>query len=362
MHIRRRVLTSFAVTFLIASAASMDPVFAQQKVDKNVEKAQKEEVAAVLRIADALAAGQPAPADFTITLTNDFLKAQEGRSYVPFTLTIPAEPAPPSGLWLYLRVAAKNPPAAPAAAPADKKDKKDDKAKKAPEYAFEDTYPLDLKAPEPGQPYRFSRAFSVPAGDYDVVIVLKERAPVEKDKKVKNPVYKYGTLKQALTVPNFWAGDLAISSVILAAEVTPLTAPLTPQEVREQPYTLGTTKITPVSSNKLPKKSELSVVFIIYNTGQDANKKPDVTVEYGFYQKLATAENGEKFFNKTNPQNFNATTLPAQFDPALGHQLVAGQSVPLGSFPEGDYRLEIKVTDKLTGKNIVQNLPFSVGS
>ncbi len=358
MQIRRWVVMPFAVALLIASAASQNPVYAQ-KPDKNQEKAQKEEIGAVLKAADALAAGQPTPADFTLTMTSDYLKAQEGRTYVPFTVSIPAEPAPPTGLWAYVRVASKNAPPPPA--PADKKDKKDDK-NKGPEYAFEDTYPLDLKAAEPGQPYRFSRAFSVPAGDYDVIVVLKERAPIEKDKKVKNPVYKYGTLKHALTVPNFWAGELAISSVILAADVAPLTAPLTPQEVREQPYTLGTTKITPVTSNKLTKKSELSVVFIIYNTGQDANKKPDVAVEYGFYQKVATEPNGEKFFNKTNPQNFNATTLPPQFDPALGHQLVAGQSVPLGSFPEGEYRLEIKVTDKLAGKNLVKNVPFFVGS
>jgi hypothetical protein len=169
-------------------------------------------------------------------------------------------------------------------------------------------------------------------------------------------------LKHALTVPDFWNGELATSSVILAANVEPMQAPLTPQEMKEQPYALGSTRITPATSAKLSKKGELSVVFIVYNTGQDPNRKPDVTVEYVFYQKLATAENGEKFFNKTNPQNFNATTLPPQFDPAIGHQLVAGQSVPLGSFPEGDYRLEIKVTDKLTGKNVTHNVPFTVGA
>ena len=43
----------------------------------------------------------------------------------------------------------------------------------------------------------------------------------------------------------------------------------------------------------------------------------------------------------------NATTLPPAFDMSLGHQLQTGQAVPLASFPAGDYRLEIKVTDKL---------------
>ena len=266
---------------------------------------------------------------------NDFLKAQEGRMYVPFTLTIPTEPAPPTGLMVYIRVAAKNPPVPAPAAPADKKDKKDDKDK-GPEFAFEDAYPIDLKAPEAGQPYRFSRAFTVPAGEYELLVVLKERAPIEKDKKNKNPVYKTGVLKQALVIPDFWNGELATSSVILAADVSPLAAPLTPQEMKEQPYTLGTTKITPMpTSNKLPKKSELSVVFIIYNTQTDAAKKPDVVVEYSFHQKVATRTNGEKFFNKTNPQNFNATTLPPQFDPALGSPARGRAVGSAGELPRG---------------------------
>ncbi|MDO8837146.1 MAG: hypothetical protein Q7V01_16200 [Vicinamibacterales bacterium] len=360
MHIRRWVLASFAVALCAASVAPMDPVFAQQP-DKKVVKAQQEELQAVLKIADAVTAGQPAPADFTMTFSNDFLKAQDGKMYIPFTLAIPADSAPPANLTMYLRVVARNPPVA-AAPPADAKDKKakDDKNNR-PEYAFEDAFSVDLRTPDPGQPFRFSRAFTVPAGEFDVLLVLKERAPIEK--KVKNAVYKTAVLKQPLTIPDFWNGTLATSSVILAADVSPVSAPMTPQELREQPYTLGTTKITPTPSNKLLKKGELSVVFIIYNSKSDeTSKKPDVTVEYGFYQKVATEPNGEKFFNKTNPQNFNATTLPPQFDPAVGHQLVAGQSVPLGSFPEGDYRLEIKVTDKLAGSTVTHNLPFSVGS
>ena len=334
----------------------MDPVQAQ-KVDKNAEKAKREEVNTVLRIVEAEAKGQPAPTDISMTFHADFLKAQEGRTYVPFSLVMPAVPAPPKTLTMYVRVVAKAP-----AAPAPVDQAKTDKAK-GPEYAFEDAYFVDLVPPAAGQPYRVSRAFSVPAGNYDVLIVVKE-SPVlgDKDKKDKNAVFKAGLMKQALTVPDFWNSEFATSSVLLAENVGPLAAPLTREEAIQQPYTLGNTKITVAMSNVLPKKTELSVVFIIYNTAQDPNKKPDVSVEYTFYQKVATAENGEKFFNKTNPQNFNATTLPPQFDPALGHQLVAGQSVPLASFPEGDYRLEIKITDKLAGKSVTHNLPFKVAA
>jgi len=43
-----------------------------------------------------------------------------------------------------------------------------------------------------------------------------------------------------------------------------------------------------------------------------------------------------------------------------GHQLPGSLIVPLMSFPAGDYRLEIKVTDKPSGKVVTQDLPFTV--
>ena len=36
--------------------------------------------------------------------------------------------------------------------------------------------------------------------------------------------------------------------------------------------------------------------------------------------------------------------------------------VPLTSFPEGEYRLEIKVTDKLAEKTVTRNVNFTVGA
>jgi hypothetical protein len=102
------------------------------------------------------------------------------------------------------------------------------------------------------------------------------------------------------------------------------------------------------------------VVFWIYNAGLSSlTSKPDVQVEYNFNQK--TAE-GEKFFNKTQPSQLNATTLPPEFDFAKGHQLTEVQTIPLASFPPGDYRLEIKVTDKTSSKTVTQNVNFNVAA
>jgi hypothetical protein len=111
---------------------------------------------------------------------------------------------------------------------------------------------------------------------------------------------------------------------------------------------------------KFSTKGELSIFMLIYNPKVDPMNKPDVTVEYNFYQKPAGQP--EKFFNKTNPQALNGQTLPPQFDMTQGHQLQTGQAVPLASFPEGDYRLEIKITDKLANKTVTRDVNFTVTS
>jgi hypothetical protein len=84
-----------------------------------------------------------------------------------------------------------------------------------------------------------------------------------------------------------------------------------------------------------------------------------VQVDFSFYQKEGA---GEKYFNKTAPQVLNATTLPPEFSVAAGHQLPGSLVVPLASFPEGDYRLEVKVTDKPSGKTLTENINFTVAA
>src|SRR5262249_31002425 len=148
-------------------------------------------------------------------------------------------------------------------------------------------------------------------------------------------------IKQSVTVPDFWNNEFNTSSVIVTQRIDPLPVALTAQQQVERPYALGLIELSPLFDLKLSKKNELSTFMLIYNPKVDSANKPDVMVEYNFYSKSGGAE---KFYNKTNPQNLNAQTLPAQFDIAAGHQLQTGQAVPLASFPEGDYRLEIKIT------------------
>jgi hypothetical protein len=272
---------------------------------------------------------------------------------VPFTVQIDPSKVTGGNVAFYWRVVAKNPAAAAADPNAKKDDKNKDKGKK-PDYAYED---ISFVPVTPGQnPMRISRSFTVTAGDYDVYLVAKEPTPEKAPKNAPPP--KISAVKQSVNVPDFWNTELATSSVIVAQRIDPLPAPLTPQQQADRPYALGAMEILPTFETKFTKKAELSTFMLIYNPKVDQANKPDVSVEYNFYQKLAGQP--EKFFNKTNPQNLNAQTLPPQFDLAAGHQLQSGQAVPLASFPEGDYRLEIKVTDKIANKSLTREINFTV--
>jgi hypothetical protein len=344
--------TISAIVVLACSVA----LVAQRKDDKKQTDAQKKEILDIVKIVDAAAVGQSATNDFGLSWAHeDYLKATANKEYVPFTVSFDASKVTSPNVALYWRVVAKD-AAAPTATltlPAKKDDKKDDKKPAAPKYAYEDVNFVPVNTAQ-GATARLSRAFTVTAGTYDVYVVMKEPASSQKNA----PAPKVSVVKQTVTVPDFWSQELTTSSVIIASRIEPLAAPLSANEQLERPYALGMMEIVPTTDMKFSTKGELSVFMLIYNPKVDAMNKPDVTVEYNFYQKPSGAP--EKFFNKTSPQPLNATTLPPAFDMSLGHQLQTGQAVPLASFPAGDYRLEIKVTDKLSTKSLTRDVNFTV--
>jgi hypothetical protein len=364
------VLAALAVA---VASVSVSPLLAQRKDDKDkkpadgVTAAQRQEVAPLARLADEVMKGlapgtylvtppkdpgkepkepvpsQPAPEAVTLGIRHDFLKAQQGLIFVPFTVTVDSGKltSPVAG---YLRIAPKGSTGLPTP----------EKNEKPPTYPFEDLYFAELRPSGAGQPPRLTRASAVTPGTYDVYLALRERpaggtaadAPV-----------KVTLLKQELVVPNYHSEELQTSSVLVADKIEPLSAPVAPEAVKERPYVLGDSEVTPAVDQKFKKTEELQMVFQIYGAKLGADKKPDVSIDYVFFQKEAA---GEKMFNRTPTQTLSEKTLPPNFDPDMGHQLMTGQGVPLQSFPEGDYRLEIKITDNKAQKSVTRDVLFTV--
>jgi hypothetical protein len=376
MFIRNRTLPVAAALAFALFVSAFQAAAQDKKPAPKIDKAQQAEIAAAVKIVDNAMAGQPVPADFQFTWVTHQMKGRDGKEYVPFLLLFDKDQKVPQTVTYYIRVASKavipeqqKAQAAYKAALtkaenearldpenvelADAAEKLRGQAPKV-EYAFEDlkTYNLNGK---PGFAFRISSAIMVPAGDYDVCILLKEPTANVKDKKAQP---KAAVLKAALTVPDFSTAPLMTSSVMLSKGAdTPQAAQQLQSDPTKNPYIYFQTSADTIALDpKFDKKSWLSVSMYVYNTGLDsATNQPNLTVDFAFYHK---ADGAEKFFNKTPQQQLNASNLGAKFDPKAG--VFIGTAVPLESFPDGDFRLEIKIIDKVTGKSKVENTQFTV--
>jgi len=328
--IRRVVALAVAValsgTFALAQSAKPDT--------KKRSKQEQKEIEEIVKVVDGAMAGQPAPTDIQMTLTPYFLKSQEPRTFVPFVLDVTGAPA--ADVAMYVRVV--NPEAKP-----------DPKAKKV-EYPWDDIHFVSAAQLASG---KLNRVFMAAPGTYDVYLAMKERLP---EKAPKGQVAKIGVVKQQITVPDFQNGEINTSSLLITDKVNMLTAPISADESRERPFVFGAQELIPAADMDFAKAEELSIFFQVYNPGLDQAGKPNIVMEYEFHKKEGEAE---KFFNKTNPQTVNASNLPPQFDPAK-FPVPGGITVPLASFGEGQYRLAIKISDKVSGKVLSRDVNFTV--
>jgi hypothetical protein len=269
-----------------------------------------------------------------------------GQTYMPYTLTIDASKLAKPEVGLYVRVVSKTPPPPPPQNQQNQNNRdRNQQQAQAPLYPWDQVYFVPVPATG-----KVSRFVQLRPGEYDVMVAVKERG-VENPPRNAPPA-KTGFFRRDLAVKDFAAADLQGSDVIVASAIEPLTTPLTPEQQQANPYALTTINVTPQHDRKVKTSGELNLIFFIYGFGHMGGK-PNVVVDYNFYQKLPE---GEKYFIKTAPQELNEKTLAPQFDAAQGHLLTSILvGVPLMRFPVGEYRMEIKVTDKITGKTFTRN-------
>jgi hypothetical protein len=319
---------------VLAMACLPVPALGQTRAPANA--AEWERVKPLFKLVEQVAAGELTPSSVAVAWQCHFFKADAGVLFVPFTVQVAPGALPASSLAMYLRVVLRGAPA-PAPGPRDP----------LAQYPFEDGAIVDR--PQDG---RVSRAFTAPPGQYDVYIALASQ-PASVDSQPKSVV-----IKQAVDVPDFGSG-FSVSSIVLLekSEVDARTARLSFEEQLNEPYSLWGARLTPALGNTFDRAGNLSVMFLVYNTAQDADGKPDVEVQYSFYRNIAGAET---FFARAKPQRLNAATLGAQFNLAAGNLVIAGQQMPLASFPPGEYRLAISVTDAAQGSSLTRDIGFTV--
>ena len=338
MTFRRLLIVAAGFLLSVSYDASAQDKSKQEKPKEEVKlsKPQLEQLEQLSTLVDSVMAGKaPAPADAKLQVNAHFVKSTAA-VFVPYLVEVTSGKFNALPVAVYVRAVSKSNPAL-AAKPGD--------------YPFSDLYFLD------GKMYRstgadtaeFNRGLQLPPGDFNLYIAMMETPARNSKTPPKRVVHTH-----SLTVPDQSTG-LTTSSIILAKSLADAPAQLTSQQQLEEPFTIGGNRITPKFTSTYSKADELLFVFFIYNQGSAAGGKPDVDVNYLFYRAAEA-----KPFSKAATTTFNATTLPAEFSAAAGHQLVVGQGIPLTSFTPGDYKLEIGITDKTNSQTIKRDVPFTV--
>lgn len=200
-----------------------------------------------------------------------------------------------------------------------------------------------------GQP-GIARALTTGPGDYDLFVAWADPA-------ASKPATTVRVVRRPLHLPAARTAGLGTGSVILASSVTVRPAPYPPSEQASHPYSIGLMEITPARSSRYSRDGRLSVAFQVINAEANETGMPDVGVAFRIVRVTGDRESPVA---SLNPQTYNATTLPADFNVRMGHPLFAAVSAPLATLTRGDYRLKILVTDKIAGTSAATDAAFSI--
>jgi hypothetical protein len=368
----KTLVRGLTVLLLLAVPAAAAPTGQGKK--PTADPAQQAEITALVAAVDDLMGGKAVAPSLPVKWEQEhFLKAEAGKTYVPFTLAIDPPALAPSGpVGVYVRAVKKGSVAPAVPSPATKKDK--DAPPPSP-YAFDQIVFVNPEPVVTGQPQRIQRALAVEPGDYEIYVVVRgaaapavaatappttPSAPAAPGVAAQAASVLQGAFKRELTVPDFQGTDLKVSSVIIATKVDVLAAPLPPDRQSDSPYTFQELKVTPSTDYKFTPAGSIGIIFWIYGAGVDpATKKPNLKVDFSFNQKLP---DGEKHFKSTDPQELNPSTLPAEFSLNPGDPLRTGMEIELATFPAGEYHLEVKVADNVAGKSVSRDVNFTVAA
>ncbi len=202
---------------------------------------------------------------------------------------------------------------------------------------FEDTVKRDVPAALLQQaqsvPSIYQKAVPLSPGLYRLDIVLKD---------VNNG--NVGVINTRLAVPRFEDDRLSSSSLILADQISPVSA----KDIGLGQFVLGDVKVRPKLDASFGAADGMGVFLQIYNLKVDEKThKSDASVQYRVMKDKAS-EPVLKF------------DIPKDKLPEHGEELTLENIITLGSLAPGAYKLEVAVTDNLTKQTITPAMDFTV--
>jgi GWxTD domain-containing protein len=158
---------------------------------------------------------------------------------------------------------------------------------------------------------------------------------------VRDPKSGAGGLRHiGFTVPKFGT-NLSTSSLILASVLEPVDKPAASHQ-----FMIGDQKVIPSISGTFHRGSPVGVYLQIYNAGIDQTTlRPSVDVEY------ALLKDGKELGKKMEEWRGSRTN---------GDRMTLSRLINSRDLAPGEYRIEMRIRDQVSGQTLVQGAKFTV--
>src|SRR5437773_6843026 len=181
-----------------------------------------------------------------------------------------------------------------------------------------------------GRKSAYQKAVALAPGRYRVDIIVRDIASGAT-----------GVRHQGFEVPKYDPAKLSTSTLILAVKL---------QGLGDQPavgmFTIGNVKVIPNVSGSYRRGSPIGVYMQIYNAGVDQTTlRPSVDVEY------ALLKDGKEIGKQLEDWRGNSDS---------GQRLTLARLIDSQSLAPGDYSLEVRVKDRVSGQSLIQIGKFIV--
>jgi GWxTD domain-containing protein len=176
----------------------------------------------------------------------------------------------------------------------------------------------------------YQKAVALPPGNYKLDVIVRD---IESG--------ATGVRHVAVVVPKYETGKLSTSTLVLASKL---------ESLGDQPavgmFTIGNVKVIPNVSGTFHRGSPVGVYMQIYNAGIDQTTlRPSVDVEY------ALMKDGKELGKQAEDWRGNSDA---------GQRLTLTRLIDSRQLVPGDYTLEVRVRDHVSGQSLKQEAKFSV--
>jgi GWxTD domain-containing protein len=178
----------------------------------------------------------------------------------------------------------------------------------------------------------YQKAVLLAPGHYKVEVVVRD---------VKSGAT--GVRRIGFEVPKYDSKQLATSTLVLASKLENVTNP----SVEHSSFMIGPTKVIPNLSGSYHRGQPVGVYMQVYNVGTDQTTlRPSVDVQY-----VLTGKDGKELGKLSEDWKGLAD---------YGQRLTLSRLIDTTRLPVGEYGIEVRINDRVSGQSLKQSGKFSV--